>query len=113
MPSKSGGRPRGTTVALKHHYGETLAAAKNKIVSLYKQEKERCKKNGERMAKCWLKNTIKKVIKARGIPPSASISSSTIRNCKQPNALSARGYPTLMRKVEPHLVTLILAIAQA
>ena len=113
MPSKSGGRPKGTTVISKHHHRETLAAAKNEIASLYKQEKERCKKNGERLANCWLKNTIKRVIEARGLPLSTSIPSSTIQNRKQAIVLSARGCPTLMSEIEPHLVTLILVMAQA
>ena len=108
LPSKSGGRPSWTTVISKHHYRETLVAAKNKIVSLYKQEKERCKKNGEILANCWLKNTIKSDIKARRLTPSTSIPSNTIQNRKQAIVLSARRCPTLMSEIEPHLVTLIL-----
>ena len=111
--TNSGGRPKGTTIVNQHHHKEALRAAKNEIATLYKEEKTKCNNNGKKLPKGWLKMTIDNVVNTRGLPPSTSISLNTIRNQKQAIVLSDRGCATLMSGVEPQLVTLILAMAQA
>ena len=49
----------------------------------------------------------------QGVPSLTVIPLNTIQNCTQPIVLSSRGSSTLMSEVDPHLVTLILAMAQA
>jgi len=109
----SGGRPKGTTIVNQHHQKEALRAAKNEIATLYQEKKTKCNNNGEKLPNGWLKMTIDNVVNTKGLPPSTSISLKTIRNRKQAIVLSDRGSATLMSGVEPQLVTLILAMAQA
>lgn len=45
------GRPKGTSIVNQHYQQENLTATKNKIASIYRQEKERFKKNGEKLPK--------------------------------------------------------------
>ena len=111
--TRNGGRPKGTTIIKKQHYKETYIAAKNEITSLFKKEQEKCKKQGETLPNGWLKSTIERVSSKRGLPPGTKIPLSTIRSRKQAVVLTEHGPTTPMHQVEPHLVTLILAMAQA
>ena len=47
--TNSGGRPKGTSIVNQHNQQKSFTAAKNKIASIYQKEKERCKKNGEKL----------------------------------------------------------------
>ena len=109
----TGGRPKGSTIVNQHHYKETLAAAKNEIYALYQNEKEKYNKIGKRIPKGWLKDTIETVCSNRGLPPSTTVSVKAIRKRTKPVILTEQGCETLMHQVEPQLVTLILAMAQA
>ena len=53
--NSAGGRPKDTSIVNRHHQKETLTAAKKKIASLFQKEKEKYKKNGEKLPKDWLK----------------------------------------------------------
>ena len=109
----TGGRPKGSTIIKQRHYKETFIAAKNEITSLFKKEQEEYKKKGETLPKGWLQYTIDRVCKIRGLPPDTKIPLSTIRSRRNAVVLSEHGPSTAMSEVEPHLVTLILAMAQA
>ena len=76
--NRNGGRPKGTTLLQKHHQKQTIIAAKNEIATLYFEEKNRCKEIGEIMPNGWLKQTIERVCKQRGLPNSVKIPLSTI-----------------------------------
>ena len=60
----------------------------------------------------WLKQIIERVCKQRGLPNSVKIPLSTIRNRRQPIVLTEHGFCSPMTPVEPHLVTLICAMAR-
>ena len=112
-PCCNGGRPKGSTIENQYHQKETFVAAKNEIFSLYLIEKEKRTKNSERVPKGWLKSTIESVIRSRGLPSTTTISVKSIRKRTKPIVLTQQGCETLMYQVEPQLVTLILAMAQA
>jgi len=112
-PCCNGGRPKGSTIENQYHQKETFVAAKNEIFSLYLFEKEKRTKNSERVPKGWLKSTIESVIRSRGLPSTTTISVKSIRKRTKPIVLTQQGCETLMYQVEPQLVTLILAMAQA
>ncbi len=111
--TNTGGRPKGTTIIKKQHYRETFIAAKNEITSLFKKEQEEYRKKGETLPRGWLKNTIERVCRIRGLPIGTTVPLSTIRSRTKAIVLTEHGPSTLMSQVEPHLVTLILAMAQA
>ena len=77
------------------------------------KEKEKQSKNGKRIPKGWLKNTAERVCSSRGLPPTNKISLNAIRKRTKPVIVIEQGCETLMHQVEPQLVTLILAMAQA
>ena len=108
----TGGRPKGSTIVNQYHYKETLAAAKNEIFDAYQNEKEEQRKKGKRIENGWLKKTIESVCTSRGLPPT-TITEKTIRKRTKPVILVEQGCESLMHQVEPQLVTLILAMAEA
>ena len=112
-PCNGGGRSKGSTIENQYHHKETLVAAKNEIFSLYLIEKEERAKNGERVPKGWLQKTVESVIRSRGLPSTTTVSVKSIRKRTKPIILTQQGCETLMYQVEPQLVTLILAMAQA
>lgn len=70
-------------------------------------------KKGETLPNGWLKTTIDRVCNMRGLPPGTKIPLSTIWSHTKAIVLTEHGWSTTMSQVEPHLVTLILAKAQA
>ena len=60
-----------------------------------------------------MKETIERVCESTGLPPSTAVSVKSIRKRTKPVILTEQGRETLMHEVEPQLVTLILAMAQA
>ena len=111
-PTKSGGRQKGDTYLLRKHRKDVIAAAKNEITQLYKEEKNRSNQMGKILPAGWLKKTISNICTNRGIPEEASsISLSTIRNRTNCMIRQGGGSETLMSEVEPHLVELICAMA--
>ena len=61
------GHPKGQTNLLKQHRKEAIAAVKNEVTELYKNEKERRKGIGQILPSGWLKESIKDVCEKRGI----------------------------------------------
>ena len=109
----SGGRPKGTTNLKKHHLREVLFAAKNEIATIYLNEKEKLNKKGLKLPNCWLKNKIAEISAKRGVPTDISISASTIwKRTKNKMVGQGCGPERLMASVEPHLIELILAMAE-
>ena len=108
----SGGRKKGDTNLKKFHKKEVIAAAKNEITQLYKDEKHRYNEMVQIFPAGWLKKTIISICNKRGIAEeAASISLSTIRNRKNTIIRQGGGSESLMREIEPHLVELICAMA--
>ena len=109
----SGGRPRGSTNLKKHHLREVLFAAKNEIATIYLNEKEKFKEKGLKLPNGWLNNKIAEISAKRGVPKDISISASTIRKrTKGKMVIQGGGPESLMASVEPHLIELILAMAE-
>ena len=109
----SGGRPVGTTNLKKHHLREVLFATKNEIATIYLNEKEKLNEKGLKLPNGWLSNKIAEISAKRGVPTDISISASTIRKrTKNKMVLQGGGPESLMASVEPHLIELILAMAE-
>ena len=111
--SCAGGRPVGSTHLKKHHLREVLFAAKNEIATIYLNEKEKYKEKGLKLPNGWLNNKIAEISAKRGVPTDISISASTIRKRTKGKMVVQGGGPeSLMASVEPHLIELILSMAE-
>ena len=79
--NRNGGQPKGSTLLNKYHQIQTMITVKNKITTLYFEEKATCREKSEMISNRWLQERIERVSKLRGLD--VKIPLKTIRNHRQ------------------------------
>jgi hypothetical protein len=107
-----GGRPRGSTAAYSLELRKRIEAATRESVSLLSDLQREMKRQGRRLSKGVIEDTISQCAARHNLPPSVELKTGTIKQrLKRQSTKGTPGQSSPMESIEPYIVSIIIQLS--